>query len=344
MFSFLSKKKSAEAEINGQRITVQPRETVLQAALRQGIDFPHSCRVGGCASCKCRLIEGRVKELTEASYILSDEDLDRGYILACQSVPTTDVRIAVDLSAQQARRQVQGRVLAQDRLTHDTIRLRIQLDEALSYKAGQYANIAFASRPELVRSYSFATPMRADTQVHFFIRKVPGGAFSTLVNEHDLAGQTVVVDGPLGQFTLRADTTPLLMVAGGSGLAPILAILQGAVNDQVPRPVRLLFGARSERDLYALEDIHALADRWAAAFEFIPVLSEPEPDSGWSGARGLVTAHLANQLTPTPQAYLCGPPAMVDAAAQALRQLGVPADQMFTDRFTSVRDAVSAAA
>lgn len=110
MFAFLTKKKPITAHINAQPIVVQPRETLLQAALREGINFPHSCRVGGCASCKCKLVNGKVKELTEAGYILSDEDLDQGYILACQSVPQTDVSIEVDLGSQQARRRVGGRV------------------------------------------------------------------------------------------------------------------------------------------------------------------------------------------------------------------------------------------
>ncbi|RJF89524.1 hypothetical protein D3874_23235 [Oleomonas cavernae] len=162
-------------EVNGQAIGIEPTETILQAALREGMAFPYSCRVGGCASCKCKLVDGQVKELTETTYILSDEDLDEGFILACQSVPRTNVKIAVDLPEQAARRRVAGKVVAQERLTHDITRLRLALDEPLDYKPGQFADLAFAALPGISRSYSFATPPGADGVVEFFVRKVPGG-------------------------------------------------------------------------------------------------------------------------------------------------------------------------
>lgn len=344
MFSFLSKKKPTTAAINGLAITVQPKETLLQAALRQGIDFPHSCRVGGCAACKCKLVNGKVKELTEASYILSDADLDQGYILACQSVPTTDVTIEVDISAQQARRQVQGRVIGQERLTHDITQLRVQLDEALTYKAGQYANLSLATLPGVARSYSFATPMQPEAQVSFFVRKVPGGTFSSQINEQDVVGHAITVDGPLGDFWLRPTDAPLFLVAGGSGLAPILALLQDALASQSRRPVTLLFGARQARDLYALDQIQALERQWPAAFHFMPVLSADDIEPGWTGARGMVIEHIPTHLPVGAQAYLCGPPVMIDAAVPLLKKLGVAPDHIFTDRFTTLHDPLSAAA
>ncbi|MFA9219488.1 MAG: 2Fe-2S iron-sulfur cluster-binding protein, partial [Sphingomonadaceae bacterium] len=127
MFSFLAKKQPTTAHINGVAILVDPKETVLQAALRHGIDFPHSCRVGGCATCKCRLLQGRVKELTRSSYVLSDQELDQGYILACQSVPQSDISLQVDLSARQPVQRLSGRIIGQQRLTHDISALQIQL-------------------------------------------------------------------------------------------------------------------------------------------------------------------------------------------------------------------------
>lgn len=344
MFSFLSKKKPTTAHINGQAVVVQPKETLLQAALREGIPFPHSCRVGGCASCKCKLVEGQVKELTETGYILSDDELDQGYILACQSVPRNDVRIEVDLSAQAARRQVRGRIVAQEPLTHDITRLRVQLDESLSYQAGQYANLSVEALPGLSRSYSFATPAQADAQVTFFVRKVPGGVFSSLIHEQSLVGQTAVVDGPMGDFYLRSGSTPILMVAGGSGLAPILAILQDALNAQVARPVTLLFGARQERDLYALDQIQELARQWPNTFRFVPVLSADDVGPGWKGARGMVVEQIPAALQAGSQAYLCGPPAMIDAATEVLRQLGVASADIHADRFTTLHDTARAAA
>lgn len=342
--SFFARKGPSTAHINAVPVTVNPKETLLQAALRQGIDFPHSCRVGGCATCKCKLVSGKVKELTQTSYILSDEDLDQGYILACQAVPQGDVQIEVDLSAQGAKRQVSGRILAQDRLTHDIVRLRVQLDEALPYKAGQFADIGLDALPGVRRSYSFANAVQPDAQVSFFVRKVPGGAFSTHVNEQNLVGQTLHLEGPVGDFWLHAADAPLMLIAGGSGLAPIVAILQDALANDVKRPVTLLFGARTQQDLYALDTLQALAQQWPAAFHFVPVLSEEPAGSSWQGARGLVTEQIAELLDSSAHAYLCGPPAMIDSAVDVLMGHGVPRAHIHADRFTTQQDVPRAVA
>lgn len=339
MFSFLSRSHPSSAAINDISVEVRPRETLLQAALRQGIDFPHSCRVGGCASCKCRLVEGRVRELTESGYILSDAELDAGYILACQSVPRGNVRIEVDLARQQARCRVRGRIVAQERLTHDITRLVIQLDDSLAYRAGQYAELTLDNLPQQPRSFSFASPVQADAQVSFFIRKVPGGLFTGLVDEQSLLGQGVTVAGPLGDFHLRPGVAPLLLIAGGSGLAPVLALLQDALANGDKRPATLLFGAREERDLYALEAIAAIAAQWRAPFRFVPVLSAGTADARWQGARGLVTAQISALLEPRAHAYLCGPPVMIDSAVDLLRRHGVAREHIHADRFTTQQDA-----
>lgn len=344
MFAFLTKKKPITAHINAQPIVVQPRETLLQAALREGINFPHSCRVGGCASCKCKLVNGKVKELTEAGYILSGEDLDQGYILACQSVPQTDVSIEVDLGSQQARRRVGGRVVSQDKLTHDITRLRVQLDEALAYKAGQFADISIESLSGVSRSYSFATPVQPDSQVSFFVRRVPGGVFSSAINDGNVVGQSVTIDGPAGDFWLRPSDAPILLVAGGSGLAPVLALLKDAVAHGVSRPVALLFGSREERDLYALDEIQEIARQWRGPFKFIPVLSAAAADASWRGERGLVIDKIPMVLTAGTHAYLCGPPPMIDSAVALLKLHGVPAEYIHADRFTTLQDAVAVAA
>ena len=338
MFRFLTKSKTVTAVVNDRAITVQPAETLLQAALRQGIDFPHSCRVGGCATCKCKLLDGRVKELTHTGYILSDEDLDQGFILACQSIPQSDVRIAVDTSRYGARRKVNGRVIGQDRLTHDILRLRVQLDESLPYKAGQYALLSIASLPGEARNYSFATSVRPDAQAFFFVRKVPDGVFSGHVHEQDIVGRAVTVEGPLGEFWMRPATTPLILIAGGSGLAPILALLEEGAAARVARPVTLLFGARAQRDLYALDTIRELARRWQDRFDFVPILSEEPVDSSWRGSRGMVTDGIADDLPADAHAYLCGPPRMIDAATDALIARGLARAHIHADRFTTQHD------
>lgn len=322
------------ARINDTEITVGPRETLLQAALREGLPFPNSCRVGGCGSCKCRLVEGEVDELTESGYLLSADELDRGTILACQSRPRSAVRIEVEL----AREAVPGEIVEQTRLTHDITALTVQLDAALDYRPGQFARLTLDGLDDVTRSYSFATPPSADGRVQFFVRHVPGGRFSGHVHREDLVGQGLAVEGPDGDFWLREGEAPLILVAGGSGLAPILALLQAAADAGCARPATLLFGARTRRDLYALDAIEAIAERWNASFHFVPVLSEVDDDDEWPGARGLVTAHIGAHLAPRSHAYLCGPPAMVDAAIDVLAERGVDRDDMHFDRFTTRAD------
>ncbi|SFM26260.1 2Fe-2S iron-sulfur cluster-binding protein [Marinobacter zhejiangensis] len=344
MFSFFKKNPATThlAEINGKPVEVLPKETLLHAALREGIDFPHSCRVGGCASCKCRLVDGSVKELTDIGYILSDAELDQGYILACQSVPTSDVTIEVSLSEQAQRTRVSARVVQQERLTHDITHLKLQLLEALDYRAGQYADLTLDSLPGVSRSYSFATPPQPDGTLSFFVRKVPGGVFSTEVNDRDLLGQSVTVTGPSGDFWLRPSDAPIVMIAGGSGLAPILAILRGELARSSRRPVTLLFGARSQQDLYALDDIREIAQQWGAPFIFTPILSNEAPDTEWQGARGWVTDLIPTLSLTGSEAYLCGPPAMIDSAVVHLSVAGIERGSIFADRFTTIGDVVKA--
>lgn len=338
MFWRKSRPKVLTATINGCAISIEPKETLLQAALRQGVDFPYSCRVGGCATCKCRLLEGKVKALTRSEYILSDEELDQGYILACQSEPRSDIRIAVTVGDAPTLRRVSGRVVARESLTHDIIELRVQLDDSLRYKPGQFAELALQSLPGLSRSYSFATTVRPDAQVSFFVRQVPGGVFSTHVHQQTKVGDRVTVAGPLGDFWLRPADAPILLMAGGSGLAPILALLEHALACGVTRPVSLLFGARSQKDLYALATIQKLATDWPVRFEFVPVLSDESDGSDWSGARGFVTTHMAEHMTPDCHAYLCGPPPMIDSAQALLLAHGVVREHIHADRFTTQHD------
>jgi NAD(P)H-flavin reductase len=341
MATLISPKRLTTARINDQAITVEPKETLLQAALRQGIDFPNSCRVGGCGTCKCKLAKGKVKELTETGYLLSADEIDQGYILACQSVPQSDLDIEVDL-AQPARRGVAGRVVGQERVTRDITRLTVKLERPLSYQAGQFANLSIEGLPGVVRSYSFATPARHDGQVSFFVRKVPGGKLSALLNDEYVIGRSVQVEGPYGDFWLRPGDAPLLLVAGGSGLPPILAMLHEAVAAGVTRPITLLFGAREAEDLYALDEIQAIADAWRGEFRFVPVLSEVSDTADWRGARGLVTEQLRALLAPGAHGYLCGPPAMIDGAIALLREHGVAPEHIHFDRFTTQADALAA--
>lgn len=328
------------ATINEAAVPVHAGQTLLDAALAAGIAMPFSCRVGGCGTCRCRLLDGRVRELTETAYLLDAGELAAGTILACQSVPLSDVRIAVDLAATALRRQVTGRVREQTRLSPSITRLVVELDQGLPFGPGQHALLSLGSLPGVARSYSFAAPRRAEPVVEFHVRHVAGGEFSGHVASHDLVGGSVIIDGPLGDFVLRDGPDRLLFVTTGTGLAPVLAMLEAAVAAADTRPVTLLHGARTREDLYALDRIEGIARGWRGEFRFVPVLSRP--DSEWSGARGRVTDQLDGVVLAGAEAYLCGAPAMVDDAAARLEALGVPRARIRADRFTTRADRVRA--
>ncbi len=339
MFSFLRKKTHHQAQVNQYTVEVNSKETLLVSALNQGVAMAHSCRVGGCGTCKCRLVEGKTRSLTDFSYVLSAEELADNYILACQSVPLSDIKVEARLTDDQAPQTIQGTVAAQQMLTHDICQLTVRLAEPLEYKAGQYTELALASLPTVFRNFSFAG-QSGQQEVHFFIRRVAKGVLTEKITRDNLVGEEVTLRGPHGDFWLQPSDAPILMVAGGSGLAPIMAILKEAQAQGLNRPVTLLFGARRQHDLYLLEEIEHMASHWPAQFTFIPVLSEAG-DEDWQGQRGLVTEHIAAVLTTDMHAYLCGPPVMVDAASDVLAAQGIRPEHIHADRFLTNTTAVA---
>jgi ferredoxin-NADP reductase/ferredoxin len=332
-------RRATSVQLQDHRFTVDPGETLLAAAQRAGVPIPFSCRVGGCGTCRCRLLEGRVHERSESAYLLTDEEIARGVILACQSEPRGDVRVALERAAGAAPRIVGGRVVAQERLAPRIVRIEVQLDQGLPWAAGQHARLSIGSRPGVWRTYSFAHPPRADGRAAFIVAHVDGGALSGAIHEQDLRGQPVQLEGPFGDFGLHEGAAHWLFAAAGSGLAPILALLQEALARGIARPATLLFGARGEADLYLRDELDALAARWPGGLRIVPVLSQPA--AGWTGARGRVTEHLDRVSAQATEAWLCGPPAMVDDAAAALRTLGVPAARIHADRFLPAADAAT---
>lgn len=331
--------RTVRLEPDGIEITATGRQTILDAALEAGVAYPHSCRAGGCGTCKCRLIDGKVKERTDKSYVLSAEELRSGFILGCQSVPKGDVVVEVALEAASGGpiESVDATVVALEPLTHDIGRLRLELDQPLVWAAGQYADLFHPEGADAPRSYSFATapPPDGGRELEFHVRRVPGGTFSNWLLDSARPGLRLEVRGPYGDMTLRPGARPLLCVAGGSGLAPIKALLEQAEIEGADRPVRLLFGARSQADLYGERWLTAMAARWRAPFSWWPVLSEEPPESDWTGRRGLVTDHIEAALEGTTDihAYLAGPPPMVDAGLAALAQAGVAPESVRFDRF-----------
>ena len=339
---FRKKAHAARIDPAGMQVEVAGGAKLLDAALEAGLAWPHDCRVGSCGTCRCRLREGTTKALIDFTYTLSQQDIADGYILACQSRLRSDVvvEVTLDEGEQVATEIVTATVTRCTALTHDIVMLELALERTAftGMQAGQYLDVSHADLPE-PRSYSIARAPRSDGSdaVTFFIRHVPGGAFTDWLFDQDRSGATLTLNGPFGRFYRRDAVGPMLMIAGGSGLAPIHAVLEAAVEAGIERDCTVLFGARSQRDLYYLDELAALGRRWHGNWQVIPVLSDEPADSDWQGARGLVTALIA-AVTETAfdaegQAYLCGPPGMIDAAIAALRGAGVADDRIFFDKF-----------
>ncbi len=344
LFGGGSKVKSVvEIRPQGIRIDVQPGETILQAALSQGIAYPHNCTVGTCGSCKTHLSEGNVKALSDFGYTLSKEELAAGYILACQAEPRdalTIVEIA-DLGADlPPPEKYSGKIISTEALTHDIVKMVVEADRPVKFVAGQYATFRTPDMQGRGRNYSFAdAPIRTGSKtLAFFVRKVPGGRFTEALFAGALTGQPLSIEAPHGSFRLHPGEAEMICIAGGSGLAPLISVLEDMRKRRVRRPCKLLFGARTQADLYALEQIDSLRASWLDSFIFLPVLSHEPSDSDWKGARGWVTDHVASVGVPTDwsraEGYMCGPPPMIDAGISKLTALGVGLEQIHFDRFT----------
>lgn len=334
--------KFVEVAPFGARFEVPGGETLLEAALKNHVPFPHNCTVGTCGSCKCKLKNGRVSALTDFGYTLSQQEIAAGFILACQAVPKdalTQVEVesgALDAPPPEA---FVGKLLRTEALTHDILKVTVELDRPIHFVAGQYINIKYPNIRR-ARNYSFAdAPQREGLKtLNFFIRKVPNGSFTEDLFAGRLADVPLDLDGPHGNFHLHPGDRPMICIAGGSGLAPLMSVLENARKDRVQRPCAFLFGARTEADLYGLEQIRQLAQGWAAEFVFLPVLSHEPADSAWTGARGLVTQFITDALPNTDwtnaEGYMCGPPGMIDAGIASMTEVGMRLEAIYYDKFT----------
>ena len=344
MFGFFSRKGPQVAHISpsGNSIEVGPEDNLLKAALDHGLAWPHNCRVGSCGQCKCKLVSGKIKPLNDFSYVLSGEELDAGMILACQTRLRSEVEIEVALDQTTAKlsppKSIGGVIANARQLTHDILAVHIKLDESIPpYLAGQYAELSVPGVIDKPRSYSFASAPEKELPGHvsFYIRHVPNGEMTTWLHTENRVGQRVSVTGPYGSFWLRDSNAPMLCIAGGSGLAPIKALLEQVSECGFQRRVVFVFGARTRDDLYCLDDMRRIKERGKGQFDFVPVLSREPEGSDWSGLRGNCTDILSYDGfdIPNSHAYLCGPPGMIDSAIDALTRGGMSQENIFFDKF-----------
>jgi CDP-4-dehydro-6-deoxyglucose reductase/ferredoxin-NAD(P)+ reductase (naphthalene dioxygenase ferredoxin-specific) len=316
-------------------VAAEPGDTILDALILAGVPFPYSCQAGNCGTCKCELVDGDVFELEHSEHALSADERARGLILACRTQVWGDTRIrrleSEDLVIHPSR-VMRCRVVALDDLTHDikSVRLVAESGGPFTFSAGQYAQVEFG--PGMSKHYSMAnTP--AEPELEFHIRRMPGGRTSTYVGTQLKVGDGVKVSGPLGSSYLRDQHAgAVLLVAGGSGFAPMQSIVGTLLGRNYPGKVTLYFGVRSERDLYReglLKDLAATHPN----FGYHVVLSE---QIGSRGRRyGLVHEALAQDLADPAgcKAYLAGPPVMVEAAAAVLEARGLAPRDIHADAF-----------
>jgi propane monooxygenase reductase subunit len=325
----------------GIEFEVDEDETVLRGAFRQGLMLMHGCKEGQCAACKSFLLDGEVDLDRYSTFALNDFEKEEGWTLLCRAHAVTDLEVELINYDEEVLRsgvalQTQTmRVEAIEALTHDIRRLVLSGPE-LKFKPGQYVDIKIPGSDE-VRSFSMAN-LPGSGHLEFMIKLYPDGRFSSLLaNEELKPGDEVEVTGPYGVFTLREKSErPLLFIGGGAGMAPILSLLRAMADSGTTRPSVYYYGARGPRDLFHLDELAEL-ERRLPNFRFVPALSHCGDDEDWSGERGLITDVVTrlHQEIGEVDAYLCGPPPMVDAAIAMLDQGGVPEAQVYFDKFTT---------
>jgi propane monooxygenase reductase subunit len=327
----------------GIEIAVDEDETVLNAAFRQGLMLMHGCKEGQCSACKSFLLDGEVDLDRYSTFALPDFEEAEGYTLLCRAHPQSDLEVELLNFDEEILRSgvvlqtARARVEAVEELTHDIRLLRLSLiePERLEFRPGQYVDIRIPGADEH-RSFSIAnTPMTA-YELEFMIKLYPDGHFSGLLERGEVkAGDELELTGPYGVFTLRV-TSPrrLLFIGGGAGMAPILSLLRSLDEAGDVRPAVYYYGARRPEDLFHVEQLEGLAGS-LPDFRFVPALSED--GAGWQGERGLITDvvdRMEEDVTEV-EAYLCGPPPMVDAAIALLERRGVPESRIHFDKFTT---------
>lgn len=320
----------------------QDQETVLSAALRAGIALRYGCKHGNCGSCKAQIAEGDVDLEGASEAALLSYERAAGVALLCSAYPLGD--IAIDLPDDYDEAELRSAPPIQEfdttvteirPLTHDIVMLRLSLQNSavIDFKSGQYVEINVPGTHQW-RAFSMANPSHDSTQIVLMIKLLPGGAASGYLGDRARPGDRVAVRGPYGQFRLAEGTAPIVMVAGGSGMAPIASMLGDLSRRASDRPIALYYGARTKRDLFWESELRSL-QQTLPNFRFVLALSDPAPMDDWQGAMGRITDVLdrdCGNLRGT-EGYLCGPPPMIDSAIAVLKAKGMFSTRIRFDKF-----------
>jgi len=339
-----AKNHRVRIEPSGREFTVVDPETVLAAAMREGILLPYSCRNGSCGTCKGKILAGAVEYGVFEDKALSTEERAAGYALFCQAQPLSDLVIQAREVVAPADIEIKTlpcRVVKMDRVAHDVMILSLKLPqhERFKFLAGQYIDILL--RDGNRRSFSLANPPQQDDVLEIHVRLVPKGTFTVHVFNQMKEKDLLRLRGPLGIFFLRADeeppsapVRPVVLIAGGTGFAPIKSIVQDAIARGINRPMHLYWGVRARRDLY-LNDLAVEFSRTHPNFRYTPVLSEPLADDEWNGRTGFVHEAVASDYPDLSgvDVYASGPPPMIEAIRANLSKHGLDPDRLHYDSF-----------
>ncbi len=329
---------SARVDPSGERFTLRHGEYILDAALRYGVPLRYGCRHGNCSSCKYLVTNGDVDHGNASPYSLSNAERDEGWVLVCCATALEDLEIQDSRPVDERRlsvlapREYSAEVSAVDRLTPTLYRLRIDTDDPVTFYAGQFLEMEVPGSDGKWRSYSIASAPDAAPEMAFVIKAIGNGAFSGVLPTLQ-RGDRLRVRGPFGTGYLREGDRPVLLVATGSGISPILSILEHAAVTEDKRPFTFFYGARTANELPAQERIAELGKLLDLSCHV--TLSQPTPDCRWTGRPARVTTAVLREVDDgTPyDAYLCGKPEMCEAVTALLEAKGTPEDSIFSDKF-----------
>ena len=332
---------------SGHEFTAEENETILEAALRQGVGLPYGCRNGACGKCSGEVLSGQTKYDTEALRALAKKEYEAGKTLFCQACASSDLEIKVREIVKSGDIEIKTlpcRVEKMGLLTHDVMMLRLKLPETerLQFMAGQY--LEFLLKDGKRRAFSIANAPHDDAYIELHIRHVPDGQFGDFVFDGLKEKALMRIEGPLGSYFLREDSNrPIILMGGGTGFAPLKGMLEHAFYINLDRPIHLFCGVRSKRDLY-MDD---MVQQWLKLYpnlKYTAVLSDPMDDDHWHGETGLVHESVVKHYPDLSgfDVYLSGPPPMVKAGMDLFYEKGLPETQIYSDSFEYSDDALKA--